>query len=335
MDQNRTYAARSFGNRFALFWVSHGIWMIFLILFIIGAVAIPGFIRLENLRNVLWGNISFGFMVIGMFIVLLTGAFDLSIESTFAIAPIIGVLFMVNWAPSVVNPYVAILIALIIGMGIGLINGILSVNLGINPFLVTLTILLSLRGLAEFLIPEGIYYLPVEFIFLGSGRLAGIPAAILLFALLAIVIFIVLNKSVFGKNLYATGSQERAAYLAGIDTKRIRILTFVLAGLFAAIGGIIESGRMHAVVADMGEGEVMTVFAACFLGGTSMQGGRGDLVDLVGAILTLSIITNLMNLVGFNPFLIKTIYGLILLLAILFSNVQQRMKNLLLLRRGA
>ena len=323
---------RSWGNRVAIFGVSHGIWMIFIVLFLIGASAVPGFIRLENLRNVLWGNISFGFLVLGMFIVLLTGAFDLSIESTFAMAPIIAVLFMVEWAPQIVSPYVAMLITIIIGIAIGLFNGLLSVQLGINPFLVTLTVLLSLRGFAEYLIPEGIYYLPKKFIFIGSGNVLGIPAAIILFLVAVIIVYFILRKTVFGKNLYATGSTESAAYLSGINTKRIRIATFIIAGLFAAIGGIVETGRMHAVVAAMGEGEVMTVFAACFLAGTSMSGGRGEVIDLIGAILTLSIITNIMNLVGFNPFLIKTLYGLILLVAIIFSNMQQRFRNYLLMR---
>lgn len=318
-------------GKLILFSVSHAIWVICILLFIIGAVFVPGFFKVNNLINVLWGNVSFGFMVLGIFFVFVTGGMDLSIESTFAIAPIIGAMAMLRWFPEIVSPPAAIIIILLLGCVIGLINASLHVLLGINPFLVTLGMLIILRGLCAYIIPEGLYYLPEGFIALGNARVFDFPVAVIVFAIAVVAVFILVNKTEFGRNLYAVGSSEKAAFLFGINVGRIKTIAFLLAGFFAALGGLTAAGRMQAITADMGNGDIITVFAACFLGGMSMSGGKGDIVDLIGSILTLSMITNVLNLIGVNPFLVKVIYGLILLIAIIFANAQQQFRQKLLL----
>ncbi|MCD8141468.1 MAG: ABC transporter permease [Planctomycetaceae bacterium] len=318
-------------RKLILFACNHGVWVIFFLIFLLGSGLVPGFLSTYNLMNVLWGNIPFSFMVLGMFIMLLVGQTDLSLESTFAIAPIGGVVLMTKYAQGIVTPWMAIVICLLVGVLAGGINAVISVYLRVNSFLATLTMMLVLRGIAQYLIPEGLYYLPETFIALGDETVAGVPLAVIAFILVAFGIFVLTTRTVFGKNLYAAGSSETAAYLAGLNTKRIRTYAFLLAGFLAALGGLIGSGRMQAVTADMGSGDIMMCFAACFLGGSSMSGGNGEIIGLVGSILTLSIITNLMNLVGVNPFLVKIVYGIILLLAIIFANVQQDIRKRLLL----
>lgn len=318
-------------RKLILFACNHGVWVIFFIIFILGGLAVPGFLSTYNLMNVVWGNIPFSFMALGMFIVLLVGETDLSIESIFAIAPIVGAVLMTKVAPTVVTPGVAIVVCLLVGLLAGAFNALVAVYIRINSFLATLTMLLVLRGISQYLIPEGLYYLPDTFIALGDDQVWGIPLAVIAFAVVALAVYVLTTRTVFGKNLYATGSSETAAYLAGLNTKRIRSCAFLLAGLLAGLGGLIGSGRMQAVTADMGTGDIMMCFAACFLGGSSMSGGNGEIIDLIGSILTLSIITNLMNLVGVNPFLVKIVYGVILLLAIIFANVQQGIRKRLLL----
>ncbi len=320
-------------NQFVLFSVSHGIWVIFLIIFLIGAIFVQGFFKAENFVNVVWGNVSFGFLVLGMFLVLLTGNMDLSIESTFGIAAILGARFMVTWLPGVVTPVVAVVIVLAVGCLVGLVNAFFCIKLNINSFLVTLTMLLVLRGLCQFIIPEGLYYLPDGFNAIGNSKMFGVfPTALVLFIVAAFVVWVLTKKTAFGKNLYAIGSSEKAAYLDGIDIKRLKTITLIISGLAAALGGLVSAGRMQAVVADMGSGQVMMVFAACFLGGTAMSGGKGEVVDLIGATLTLCLITNILNLLGVNPYLINVIYGLVLLFAIVFANAQQGIRQRMLLK---
>lgn len=329
--ENTVARKNDFTRKLILFACNHGVWVIFFVIFVLGGILVPGFLSTYNLLNVAWGNIPFSFMALGMFIVLLVGETDLSIESIFAIAPIGGAVLMTKYAPNIVTPGVAIAICLLVGVLAGAINATLAVYLRVNSFLATLTMLLVLRGIAQYLIPEGLYYLPDTFIALGDETVARIPLAVITFAVVAFVVWILTTRTVFGKSLYATGSSETAAYLAGLNTRRIRTCAFLLAGLLAALGGLIGSGRMQAVTADMGAGDIMMCFAACFLGGSSMSGGNGEIIDLIGSILTLSIITNLMNLVGVNPFLVKIVYGIILLLAIIFANVQQDIRKRLLL----
>lgn len=329
--ENTVGRKNNFTRKLILFACNHGVWVIFFAIFILGGFLVPGFMSTYNLMNVLWGNIPFSFMALGMFIVLLVGETDLSIESIFAIAPIAGAVLMTKYAPNVVTPGVAIVICLLVGVLAGAVNAVLSVYLRVNSFLATLTMLLVLRGIAQYLIPEGLYYLPDLFIALGDEMVWKIPLAVIAFVVVALAVYVLTTRTVFGKNLYATGSSETAAYLAGLNTKRIRSYAFLLAGLLAGLGGLVGSGRMQAVTADMGSGDIMMCFAACFLGGSSMSGGNGEIIDLVGSILTLSIITNLMNLVGVNPFLVKIVYGIILLLAIIFANVQQDIRKRLLL----
>jgi ribose/xylose/arabinose/galactoside ABC-type transport system permease subunit len=138
---------------------------------------------------------------------------DLSIESTFAIAPIIGAMAMLRWFPEIVSPPAAIIIILLLGCVIGLINASLHVLLGINPFLVTLGMLILLRGLCAYIIPEGLYYLPEGFIALGNARVFDFPVAVIVFAIAVVAVFILVNKTEFGRNLYAVGSSEKAAFL--------------------------------------------------------------------------------------------------------------------------
>lgn len=329
--ENTVGRKSSFTRKLILFACNHGVWVIFFIIFALGSLAVPGFLNSYNLMNVLWGNIPFSFIALGMFIALLVGETDLSIESTFAIAPVGGAVLMTKYASGVVTPGLAIVICLLIGALAGMVNTVISVYLKVNSFLATLTMLLMLRGIAQYLIPEGLYYLPDTFIALGDETVCDIPLAVIAFIIVALSVWVLTTKTVFGKSLYATGSSETAAYLAGLNTKRIRSCAFILAGFLAALGGLTGSGRMQAVTADMGSGDIMMCFAACFLGGSSMSGGNGEIIDLIGSILTLSIITNLMNLVGVNPFMVKIVYGIILLLAIIFANVQQDIRKRLLL----
>jgi ribose/xylose/arabinose/galactoside ABC-type transport system permease subunit len=302
------------------------IWLILLVLVIVGFF-VPGFVSSRNITNVLWAAAPLGGMVLGMFFVMLVGGLDLSLESTFAVAPTLAIMFMLNWLPDIVSPPIAILLTLLFGMGVGLFNGLMSVKIRVNPFLVTLATLLILRGVVIYLIPEGVYYLPEGYTFLGALRVFGdIPLAI--FVLLGLYAFghVLINNHTFGKNVYAIGNNEEAAYVAGINVSRVKIMTFVFAGLFAAIGGMLEVGRLRSVVADLGNGDIMMVFAATILGGTSLSGGEGKVTGVFAAVLVISIIENLMNLYGVAPSVRQIVFGIILLSAIVVASLQKRMK---------
>jgi len=303
----------------------HLIWPIVAVMILFGSW-VPGFLTSANFFNVLWGAASLGCMTLGLYFVLMTGRLDLSLESTLVFAPTIAVLFMLSWLPGI-DPYLGILIALMTGAAVGLVNGALSNYLNVNPFLVTLGMLLTLRGLVVYLIPEGVYNVPSEFTALGGTRWSGVPLASVALILLVVAAYFVMKYTYFGRAITAIGNNEAAARVAGLNVNLLVSMVFALAGVLAAIGGIIEVGRLNSVDASMGEGRILVVFAAATLGGTALTGGRGKVTGVFGAVIVISGITNLMNLIGVPTALQQVMFGLILLLAILLSSVQDNLRK--------
>lgn len=299
------------------------IWVILLGIALVG-LTVDGFLSTRNLINILWAATPLGCMVMGMFFVMLVGGLDLSIESNFAFSSCVAIILITT---SPIPPLLGVPIALVVGVLVGFVNGLISVKLRVNPFLTTLAMLLTLRGAVIYLIPEGVYGLPPEITFLGSYKIAGIfPVAIIILVLVYVVGYIITDYTSFGKNLFAIGNNEQAAFVAGINVSRVRILTFVLAGFFAALGGIIEVGRLKSIVADLGSGSIMLVFAATILGGTALSGGEGKVSGIFGGVLVLGVIENLLNLFGVEPSIRQMVYGIVLLGAIYLASLQKRVK---------
>jgi ribose/xylose/arabinose/galactoside ABC-type transport system permease subunit len=324
------YASKNFNHRFVqlINWmiIDHLIWIILIGLCSIASF-VQGFLSVRNIINVFWASAPLGCMVLGMFFVMLVGGLDLSLESIFGFAPAFAVLLMLNWLPGIVSPIIAIFVTLLTGVVLGGINGLISVKLKVNPFLVTLAAMLFWRGVLVNWIPEGIYYLPDTFLFAGKARIANIfPIAIIILLAIFIISYIITEKTSFGKSLYAIGNNEAAAYIAGINIDKVKLLTFVIAGLFAAIGGLIDAGRISSVIADLGFGQIMQVFAAVILGGTSLSGGEGKISGIFASLLAMSIIDNVLNLIGTDPSIRQMVFGGILMGAIILASLQKRIR---------
>lgn len=303
----------------------HLIWPIVGLMLVVGAF-VPGFLTSGNLTNLMWAAAPLGCMVVGLYFVMITGRLDLSLESTYALAPVVAVLFMTQWMAGL-NPVLGILITLLVGAVVGLVNGLLSVTLGVNPFLVTLATLLTIRGVVVYLIPEGVYDIPETYTALGGTSLGAVPLAVFVLLGLFMVAWLTIRYTVFGRNLMAIGNNEKACRVAGINVQLVCVGAFVVAGVCAAIGGLLSAGRLFSVDASMGNGDILIVFAATTLGGTALSGGKGRVTGLLGAIFVIGGINNLMNLVGVESNLRQIVFGLILLFAILLSSLQERMRR--------
>lgn len=311
-----------FIRRFYISVLDNFIWLLVVLLLLIGSLAIPKFFSLTNFINMLYHSASLAMMVLGMSFCALAGHSDLSIESTFAFAPAIGILLMDQWIPGF-PPFLALIVTLIVGGLVGLTNGLIVVKLKINSFLVTLAMLIILRGLVLYLLPQGIYNISKTYLFLGEAKLFNkVPVAIFVFLIIFIVAHIIISNTFFGKNIVATGSNPFAAYISGIDINKIYIYVFVISGIAAAFGGILLVGRLGSILNEMGDGDILMVFAGTVLGGISLQGGEGKIINALGGALLLTIISTILNLSGVSPFLIKTIQGLLLLGAMILGNVK-------------
>jgi len=313
-----------------VFMLDNFIWVLLLILVVVAALFVPKFFSVRNFLNILYHSTAFSMMVLGMTFCLLVGQFDLSIESVYAFGPAIGALFMLEWFH--VSPVIAIFITIFVGAGIGLINGIMAVKVGVNAFLQTLCTLIILRGVVLYLIPQGLYEIPSAYLFMGEYVIPGtrIPIAIFIFLSLFVVAHFVITRTPFGKNLIASGSNQRAAFMAGIDTDTLRIWAFIISGALAALGGLLLVGRMGSVTNSMGDGAILEVFAAAVLGGVSLDGGKGSITGALGGLLFLSTISNVLSLWGLNPFLVAAIQGFILLMAVIIENCREKLYGLLM-----
>jgi ribose/xylose/arabinose/galactoside ABC-type transport system permease subunit len=234
-------------------------------------------------------------------------------------------MFMLKWFSW--NPVLCIVVTLVAGGLVGLFNAVMTVKLKINAFLMTLCMLMILRGVVLYLIPQGLYDIPESYLFLGDYKIPGtnIPIAILLVLLLYILADIVVRRTSYGRNLIATGSNGKAAYLAGINTDKIKMISFVLSGLFAALGGLLAAGRIGSITNGMGDGQIMEVFAAAVLGGISPDGGKGKVIGALGGVIFLQTISNVLTMSGVNPFLIQVIEGALLLKAVVIDNVRLKL----------
>jgi simple sugar transport system permease protein/ribose transport system permease protein len=308
------------------------IWVILILLVIANAFITPRFFSAHNLTNIMYHSVVLGFLIIAESLCLMTGNFDLSIESTIAFAPAIGVLLMTSWLPGF-NPIATILIILAIGALIGFFNGVMISYLGINPFLQTLSFLIILRGLTYKLIPMSIFQLPDSFIFLGSKKLAfNIPLAVFVMIAGFIIVHFILSYTKFGRNVLAIGGNERASFISGINTKKVKTIVFMISGCIAAFAGVMAIGRQQSITNKMGDGLVFMAFAGAVMGGVGLNGGTGSALGMLGGVLVLGVIDNSLTLLGVDAFMVYATKGILIFIAIVLDNSKIRLRENLILK---
>ncbi|MFD8493583.1 ABC transporter permease [Amycolatopsis sp. NPDC059657] len=291
---------------------------------IFGALVNDSFLGVDNLISILGASAALALVVLGESLVLISGKFDLSLESTVGIAPALGAMLVI---PAVsagfgteLPTFAGILVVLLIGALVGAVNGFLIVKLQLNAFIVTLAMLTILRGL---LIGstngKTLFDLPDAFTDLATTTFAGLPMSVWLAAVAYAVAGFVLRYHRVGRALYAIGGNREAARAAGIRVDRISWLVFVAAGVLAALGGLVLTGYVGALNANQGDGMIFTVFAAAVIGGISLDGGKGSMFGALTGVLLLGVVNNLLNLAQVPVFWITAIYGGIILVALIIS----------------
>lgn len=304
------------------------VWPALIALVVIGTVVSPAFATTDNLINVFQQGSSLAMLSLGMSMVLLTGRFDLSIESTLAFAPMIGASLIVA-APAGfglgLNPFVGILFTLAVGATIGAFNGFLVTRFRLNSFILSLAMLILLRGATLGVSGGQTLYSPSEaFTWLGSARIGIIPVALVVTAILYISVAIFLGHHRIGRSIYAIGANESAARVAGIKVDRIVLGVFMAAGVLAALAGIMTSGRVDSVVANQGANEALTVMAALAIGAYSLKGGRGTIFGTITGVLFLSLVANVLTLANVPSYWVDASRGAIIVAALLVTRYTTR-----------
>jgi simple sugar transport system permease protein len=297
---------------------------------VLGQLVNPVFLRYDNLINVLQTMSEIALLVLAQTIVLVVGKMDLSLESTFGLAPGIAAYLTIAGGQGLglLPGGWAIPVTLAVGVVIGVINAMLIVRFGLNGFIVTLGMLIVLRGLLTGISGGQTFFdLPPSMMYLGSTTWFGVPASIWLCLLLFAAGVVVLGFTSIGRSLYAIGGNIDAAKAAGIRTDRVLFGALVTASLLAALGGLLLSGRLASVAAAQGNGAIFTVFAAAVIGGVSLNGGRGTVFGAFTGILLLYLIQNVLTLAGVPAQWIGALNGAIILVALVLSRITSGRKQ--------
>jgi len=213
-----------------------------------------------------------------------------------------------------------IVVGLAVGAAAGLVNGLLVTKTRMPSFIATLATLSILSGLALQLTQGNpVSVTDYNFQNIGQARIAGIPTPVWIMIVVFVIFGILLARTRFGRYAYATGDNAEAAKLSGISVDRVKILAFVISGALAALAGFIVTARLSTAEPTAGTGLELEAIAAVIIGGTSLAGGRGDLLGTIVGALILGVIDNGMNLLNVNPFLQDVVKGVVILFAVLLD----------------
>lgn len=313
-----------------------GISVLLLVLCVVTAILNPKFISPANLGNMANVIGLFGIFSIGLGLVIITGGIDLSVGSMFALCGVLLAMSLREWHwPWPIAAGAAIAIPMLLGWA----HGALITRMRIQPFIITLCGLLVYRGLARFIADdntkgfgeaEGFEKLRE----LSVGKFFGLPMPFVLLLLIAIVMWVVLHRSTYGRYLFAVGRNEEAARFSGINTRRVVASSYVVAGLLTGISGILLAFYTNSISpSNHGNFYELYGIAAAVLGGCSLRGGEGSILGIVIGTALLQVLQNLVNLLGIPSPLNFAVMGAVVLVGVLSDQLIQRRAERKLLRR--
>jgi ribose transport system permease protein len=289
---------------------------------IFGATRYYAFATPENLVNVLRQNSMLGLAALGMTFVILTGGIDLSVGALLAVAGVVAAMASTRGSLPAVAGGVGVAALL------GIVNGVLITKVRIQPFIVTLAMLIAARALA--LAATGEQSVTIDpgasgLTWLGRGELGPVPVPVALFALAYLLGWVALRYTRFGRYVYAIGDSEDAARLMGLPADRIVIATYALSGALAGLAGVVLAARLGAGQPVAGTGWELDAIAAVVVGGTLLTGGQGGAGSTLIGVLLLGVIFNLFNLEGtISPWWQWVLRGVFLLGVVIVQGRLQR-----------
>ncbi|HOQ01739.1 MAG TPA: ABC transporter permease [Acetivibrio clariflavus] len=297
-----------------------GVLMVLLGIVVVLSIVTPSFLRPQNIINVIRQMTEIGVMAIGMTMVIICAEIDLSVGSIYGATAMIAALMI----KSGISPTLAFIVSLCIGALIGFVNGFLSTKAKMPAFIVTLGTMQIFRSIAYAVsggksIGAFSQESQASWVFGIGGNIGPIPLQIIIMIILYIVTYVVMKKTRVGFNIYATGGNKRAASLAGIDTDRMKIISFVSMGILSAFAGMISIAYLKSVPTTAGSGREMDVIAAVILGGTSMNGGRGSILGTFIGATIMAVVRNGMVLLSVPAFWQSGFIGIIIIVAVLMD----------------
>ncbi len=293
-----------------------------LVLLIFVAVLIlttSDFLTLTNLDNLVRQVTVFAILSVGELFVILTGGIDLSVGSILGLSGGVTALLLASGT----SIPVAILVGLGVGLGVGLINGLLVTRLMLPPFIATLGMLGVARGLVLLLTgAKTIAPLPDAFNAIANGFILGLPSLFWILIIITIIAAFVLGRTIFGRYVYAVGSNAESSRLSGVPVNFVLLGVYAISGLLAGFAGILTASRLGAGIPTAGTGYELQAIAGAVIGGASLSGAKGRAIGAVLGAVIMGLLANGGNLLGIDPFYLQIAIGLLIIMAVYFDHLQ-------------
>jgi ribose/xylose/arabinose/galactoside ABC-type transport system permease subunit len=299
--------------------------LVLLTLLVFFSIIAPNFATPNNfiilLRQVSFTAIS----AVGIAFVMISGGMDLSIGAQISLTNVLAAILMAQMG---VPPPAAIAFALALGTLLGMVNGYTSILLKVHPLIVTLGTMTIYKGIA-YIAANGssISGLPDSFKWLGQGYIGPIPVPVACMALVVLAGGFVLNKTYFGRYIFALGGNEEAARLAGVNNNRMKVFVFAICGFFSAVTSLLLLSRVFSGQVTTGQGMEFDCMTAAVLGGISFKGGEGTITGLLTGVLIIGVLNNALQLLSLGDYYQMVVKGLVLLAAVGFDTYQKNRKS--------
>ncbi len=292
---------------------------VLVVMIIITTIIAPSFTDPFNLQSLMRDISLIGLVAIGQCLLLLTGELDLSVGTMASLAGIFGGLLMTKAG---FDPYLSFILGLLSGAVFGMINGLLVTKLRLNSMVTTI----GMQGVyygVSMVITKGkaITQIPDSIFFLGAGDILGIPVPFIITLIVVAIAVVFVTKTKTGRYIYAIGNSRPAAYILGIKVDRIRVLTFAIMGFLSAFAGMLCLARLGSAQASIGTNWPMNSIAACVIGGVLLTGGVGNPVGSLIGVAIISVISNVIVMIGVDPYWQSAVSGIVVLVAIALPSV--------------
>ena len=295
------------------------LFVLFFVIVVWGSLTNDAFVRRQNIQNIMRTGAIIGITGLGATAVLLVGEMDISMGAVMSFTTLLGGM-LIGRLPGQFTP---ILMTLIFGLLVGSFIGLLITKLKIKAIMATLGAMNLFAGLAYLLtagLPILLYNAPL-YKKMGTGTLAGFPFSFVVFILLALIMHFILTYTSFGKELYFTGANSRAAWLSGINTDLMKTVSFAFSGMCSALAGMFLAGQTNQLIATLGVGYELSGIAIAVLGGTAIGGGRGSVLGTVLGATTYQVLLNLLALSGLGTYVEQVLRGGLLIIIVVVYQV--------------
>lgn len=297
-----------------------------ILIFAFFSFASPNFLTFGNIMSILLATVVIGTLAIGTTFVIISAGIDLSLGTGMSLCAVMAGVFITYWG---LPMPLGVVLTVLFGGVIGFVNGFNVTVLKIPPFIATLAMMLVAEGLALVISGSAPIYFsntPSYYMLSQGSILPGvdIPNAVLLWAAVAIIAAVVLNRTVFGRYTYAIGSNEEATALSGINTRRWKIAIYSFGGLFIGLAGVLISARLNSAQPALGMGYELKAIAAVVIGGTSLFGGVGSILGTVIGALIMSVLTNGLQIISVPQEWQTVILGVVILAAVYLDNFRRK-----------